>query len=330
MRRREFIAGIGGTVAAPVLWPVAARAQQDGRIRRIGVLMGSTEEQAESVVAAFEQGLHGYGWMEGSNVRIDYRWSAGNTDRIRANVAEILSLKPDIVLINGARVLAAMQEATRTVPLVFVATIDPVAQGVIASLARPGGNATGFSTFEFSLIGKMLEALKQIAPHTAQAALFLHRDNPESNFYMKLLHTAAPSFAVKPIAAPVGDRAEIERAIESLARDPNSGFLAPPDIFLTTHRELIVQLATLHRLPAVYSGPIPVRQGGLVSYGVDGDDLFRRAAGYIDRVLKGAKPADLPVQAPTKFQLVINLKTAKALGFEVPPTLLSIADEVIE
>jgi putative ABC transport system substrate-binding protein len=223
-----------------------------------------------------------------------------------------------------------MQQATRIVPLVFVATIDPVAQGVVASLARPGGNATGFSTFEFSLIGKMLEALKQIAPRTARVAFIFHPDNPESTFFMKLLEAAAPSFAVRPIAVPVGDRAEIERAIENLARDPNSGFLVPPDIFLATHRELIVQLATLHRLPAVYSGPISVRQGGLVSYGVDVDDLFRRAAGYIDRILKGAKPTDLPVQAPTKFQLVINLKTARALGLEVPSTLLSIADEVIE
>jgi putative ABC transport system substrate-binding protein len=306
MKRREFIAGLAGAAA----WPLAARAQQGERMRRVGVLMGSTAEQSGSNVTAFEQGLHGYGWMEGRNVRIIYRWSAGNTDRIRANVAEILSLKPDVVLINGARVLAAMQEATRIVPLVFVATIDPVAQGFVASFARPGGNATGFSTFEFSLIGKMLEALNQIAPHTARVAFIVHSDNPESIFFMKLLETAAPSFAVKPIAAPVRDRAELERAIENLARDPNSGFLLPPDIFLQTHRELIIQLANLHRLPAVWSSPSSVRQGGLVSYGVDGDDLFRRAAGYIDRILKGANPADLPVQAPTKFQLAQIMREA--------------------
>ena len=329
MRRREFIAGLGSAAA----WPVAARAQhaqQGDRVRRIGVLMGSSAEQSESQVTAFEQGLHGYGWMEGRNVRIDYRWSAGNADRIRADVAEILSLKPDVVLISGARVLAAMQEATRVVPLVFVATVDPVAQGFVASLARPGGNATGFSIFEFSVIGKMLEVLKQLAPHTGRVALIFHPDNPESIFYMKLLETAAPSLAVKPIAAPVGDRAEIERAIENLARDPNSGFLVPPDIFLSTHREMIIQLATLHRLPAVYSSPVSVRQGGLVSYGVDSVDLYRRAAGYIDRILKGAKPADLPVQAPTKFELVINLKTVRALGLTIPETLLATADEVIQ
>jgi len=325
MRRRDFIAGLGAAA-----WPLAARAQHGEHVRRVGVVMGTTAEQSGSSVMAFEQGLRGYGWIEGRNVRIDYRWSAGNTDRIRANVAEILSLKPDIVLINGARVLAAMQEATRTVPLVFVATIDPVAQGVIASLARPGGNATGFSTFEFSLIGKMLELLKQIAPYTARVAFIFHPDNPESIFFMKLLETAAPSFAVNPIAAPVVDRAEIERAIESLARDPNGGFLVPPDIFLITHSELIIQLATLHRLPVVYPSPGWVRQGGLVSYGTDGEDLFRRAAGYIDRILKGAKPADLPVQAPTKFQLVINVKTAKALGLDVPVQLQLLADEVIE
>jgi putative tryptophan/tyrosine transport system substrate-binding protein len=270
MRRREFIAGLAGAAT----WPLTAWAQQGERVRRIGILMGTAEDEDKTLVAAFEQGLHGYGWMEGRNVRIDYRWSAGNTDRIRANVAELLSLKPDVVLVFGSRVLAAMQQATRIVPLVFVASIDPVAGGFVPSYARPGSNITGFSVFEFSMITKMVEALKQIAPQTARIAFIFHSDNPDSTFFMKLLETAAPSFAVRPIAAPVGDVAEIERAIENLARDPSSGLLAPPDIFLSSHRELIVQLATLHRLPALYSSREFPTRGGLVSYGSDRVDLF--------------------------------------------------------
>jgi len=326
MRRREFIAGLGGAA----VWPLAAGAQQDERVRRVGVLMGATEEATQSFVAAFEQGLHGYGWMKGRNARIDYRWSEGHTDRIRANVAELLSLKPDVVLINGARALAAMQDATRTVPLLFVGTVDPVAQGFVASWARPGGNTTGFTLFEFSVLSKMLETLKQIAPNITRLAVIFHSDNPESIISLRLLETAAPSFAVKPIPAPVRDRAEIERAIETLALEPDTGLLLPPDIFTAIHRELIVALAARHRVPAVYSGRGSVAVGGLVSYGVDGIDIYRRAAGYIDRILRGEKPADLPVQAPTKFELVINLKTAKTLGLDVPLSLQQLADEVIE
>jgi putative ABC transport system substrate-binding protein len=329
LRRREFVAGLGGAVAA---WPLAARAQRRDRVRRIGVLMPFDENNPgfKSDFSAFTQALADLGWTDGRNLRMDLRWAAGNTDRIRAYVAELLSLQPDVVLITGARVLAAMQEATRIVPLVFVGTVDPVAQGFVASWARPGGNTTGFTAFEFSLIGKMLQALKQIAPQIARVAFIFHPDSPEPVFFMKVLETVAPSFAVTPIAAPVGDRAEIERAIENLARDPNTGLLVPPDVFLGIHAKLIVQLATLHRLPAAYSNGGFPRVGGLISYGIDSADLYRRAAGYIDRILKGAKPADLPVQAPTKFELVINLKAANALGFTIPPTLLAVADEVIE
>jgi putative tryptophan/tyrosine transport system substrate-binding protein len=327
MKRREFIAVLGSAAA----WPLAARAQQGERVRRVGVLMGLANDQnGQQVIAAFRAGLNAHGWTEARNLRIDYRWAEGKTDLIKAYTGELLNLKPEAVLISGARILTAMQDATRTVPLVFVGTVDPAAQGFVASWARPGGNTTGFTVFEISVLSKMLETLKQIAPSIKRLAVIFHSDNPESIISLRLLETAAPSFAIKPIPAPVRDRAEIERTIETLAHEPNTGLLLPPDIFLTSHRELIVQLATLHRLPAVYSSRAYPTGGGLVSYGFDDIDLFRRAAGYIDLILKGAKPADLPVQAPTKFELVINLKTAKALGLTIPPNLLAVADEVIE
>ena len=327
MRRREFIAGLGGAAA----WPLAARAQQGDRVRRIGVLMGGANDQVgQELIAAFREGLNSHGWTEARNLRIDYRWAEGKTDLIKAYTGELLDLKPEAVLIIGARILAAMQDATRTVPLVFVGTVDPVAQGFVASWARPGGNTTGFTLFEFSVLSKMLETLKQIAPNIKRLAVIFHSDNPESIISMRLLETAAPSFAVKPIPAPVRDRAEIERAIEMLAQEPDTGLLLPPDVFTTVHRELIVALAARHRVPAVSSVRSYTAAGGLVSYGVDTIDILRRAAGYIDRILRGEKPADLPVQAPTKYQMVLNLKTAKALGLDVPPTLYARADEIIE
>jgi len=327
MRRREFIAGLGSAVALPL----AAQAQQPDRMRRIGVLMGGANDQVgQELIAAFREGLNSHGWTEARNLRIDYRWAEGKTDLIKAYTGELLDLKPEAVLIIGARILAAMQDATRTVPLVFVGTVDPVAQGFVASWARPGGNTTGFTLFEFSVLSKMLETLKQIAPNIKRLAVIFHSDNPESIISLRLLETAAPSFAVKPIPAPVRDRAEIERAIETLALEPDTGLLLPPDIFTPIHRELIVALAARHRVPAVYPTRGFAAVGGLVSYGVDGIDMFRRAAGYIDRILRGEKPGDLPVQAPTKFGLVINLKTAKTLGLDVPLSLQQLADEVIE
>jgi putative ABC transport system substrate-binding protein len=328
MRRRDFMKIIGGAAAA---WPLVAGAQQGERVRQIGVLMGGTADQdGQRRIAAFRAGLNVQGWTEGRNVRIDYRWAEGNADHIRAYTAELLDLKPDAVLVHGARILAAMQEATRMVPLVFVGTVDPVAEGFVASWARPGGNITGFSIFEFSVLGKMLETLKQIAPSIARLVFIFHPDNPESTISLRLLETAAPSFAMQPIAAPARDRAEIERAVETLAHEPDTGLFVAPDIFALAHRELIVALAARHRLPAVYPGGAFATAGGLISYGVEQTDLFRRAAGYVDRILKGEKAADLPVQAPTKFELVINLKTAKALGLVIPESFLLRADEVIE
>jgi len=327
MKRREFIAGLGAAAASPR----AARAQQPERMRRIGVGLGAANDQdGQKLIAAFRAGLNAHGWTEARNLRIDYRWAEGKTDLIKAYTGELLDLKPEAVLIVGARILAAMQDATRTVPLVFVGTVDPVAQGFVASWARPGGNTTGFTLFEFSVLSKMLETLKQIAPSIKRLAVIFHSDNPESIISLRLLETAAPAFAVKPIPAPVRDRAEIERAIETLALEPDTGLLLPPDIFTPIHRELIVALAARHRVPAVYPTRGFAAVGGMVSYGVDVNDISRRAAGYIDRILRGEKPGDLPVQAPTKFELVINVKTAKTLGLDVPLSLQQLADEVIE
>ena len=326
MRRRECIAGLGSAAALPL----AARAQQGDRVRRIGVLMGGDNDQfGQERIAAFRAGLNAQGWTEARNLRIDYRWAEGKTDYIKAYTRELLDLKPEAVLVYGARVVEAMQDATRTVPLVFVGTIDPVAQGFVASWARPGGNTTGFTTFEYSVLGKMLEILKQVAPSVTRPAVIFHSDGPSSITYLRLLETAGRAFAVKPILAPVRDRGEIERAIETLAHEHDTGLLLTPDIFTAGHRELIVALAARHRVPAVYWDRIWAAAGGLVSYGVDEVDIYPRAAGYIDRILRGENPANLPVQAPTKFELVINLTTAKALGLTIPETLLATADEVI-
>jgi putative tryptophan/tyrosine transport system substrate-binding protein len=330
MNRREFITLLGGAAAS---WPLAARAQQLDRMRRIGWMLALTGDhpEAQARMTAFRDGLAALGWIEGRNLQIDYRWGAGDTDRVRAYAAELVSLKPDIIMVGGSRPLTAVLHESRTIPIVFVATAGNVEHGLITNVARPAGNATGFTLFdEFSLAGKLLGTLKEIAPRVARVALIMQRDHPSLAGYGRSLDSAAPRLGVTPIVAPVGSASEIERTFETLAREPNGGLLLPPDQFLVQHRELIVASAARHHLPAVYGYRHFVTAGGLVSYGVDVDDLYRRAAGYVDRILKGEKLADLPVQAPTKYELAINLKTAKALGIDVPPTLLARADEVIE
>ena len=327
MRRREFITLLGGTVAA---WPLLAGAQQADRVRRIGVLMGvANDAEGEARVAAFRQGLQQLGWVEGRNVLVEYRWGAGDAARLKIQAAEVAAMMPDVILAGGTAALVPMQQATRSIPIVFVGSADPVGQGFVASRPRPGGNMTGFTIFEVSLVGKMLEALKQIAPGTARVALIYSPTNSNAADYWRSLETVAPTLALKPVAAPVRDADEIERACAALAGERN-GLLVPPDAITTARRELIIALAARYRLPAVYPFRFFVTSGGLMSYGPDTLDPYRRAASYVDRILKGEKPGDLPVQAPAKFELVINLKTAKTLGLDVPPTLLARADEVIE
>lgn len=329
MQRRDFITLLGGAVA---IYPLAARAQQPERVRRIGLLTGYAESDPEgrSPVAAFRQSLRQLGWIEGRNIRIDYRWAAGKVDRIQNFAKELVDLQPDVVLaVTSPSVISLLRE-TRTVPIIFVQVSDPVGQGFVASLARPGGNATGFTLFEDSVAGKLLDVLKEIAPGIVRVAIIFNPDNPAAAGHRRTFETFAPSIGVEPIAVPVQNPAEIERAIEAVARHPNSGLLAPPDVTVTTHRELILALATQHRLPAAYWNYAFVLGGGLISYGPDLIDQYRRAALYIDRILKGDKSADLPVQQPTKFELAINLRTAKALNLTVPTQLLTRADHVIE
>ena len=330
MRRREFITLVGGTAAG---WPFAACAQPAGPVRRIGVLMSTAADDShgQSYIAAFAQGLQQLGWEVGGNVRIDYRWGAGDTERFRSYAAELVALAPDVILASAASIVADLQQASRTVPIVFVTTIDPVGSGLVASLARPGGNATGFSAFEFSLSAKLLELLKEIAPRVTRVAVVRDPSVPAGSGGFAAIQTVAPSFGVELTPVGVHDAGEIERGIAEFARGSNGGMIVVgPVSSMQTHRDLVVTLAAQHLLPAVYAGALFVAAGGLISYGSDPIDQYRRAAGYVDRILKGEKPADLPVQAPTKYQLVVNLKTAKTLGLDVPPTLLALADEVIE
>jgi putative ABC transport system substrate-binding protein len=328
MRRREFITLLGGAAAA---WPVAARAQQPERVRRIGVLMSLAEDDPEDRRrrAAFQQALRGLGWNEGGNLRVDYRWYGGDPARARVLAKELVDLQPDLVVATATAGVAALALQMRVIPIVFVAVSDPVGQGFVDSLARPGGNATGLTFFEFSVIGKMLDALKQIAPAVSRVALAFNPNSLSNPPFLRAIEAAAPTLAVELIKAPMRDVGEIEAAIATAARQ-GGGLLFVPDPFTNAHRDLIVGLVARHRLPAIYFLRSFVAAGGLLSYGVDVDDLFRRAAPYVDRVLKGAKPAELPVQQPTKFELAINLKTAKALGLDVPSALLATADEVIE
>jgi putative ABC transport system substrate-binding protein len=327
MQRRQLIALLGGAVT----WPLAARAQQDQRMRRIGVLSALAEDDPESVARrpAFEQALKALGWTNGSNLQIDYRWAAGDAERISKLAAEIIALAPDVILLSGSSVVAPMMQATSTIPIVFVQVVDPVGSGFVQSLARPGGNITGFTQFEYSLAGKWVELLKQIAPHVTRAAVI--RD-PRLGYgigQFAVVQAIAPSLGMElsPINAP--DVSEIERGIAAFARSPNGGLVVTIG-GTAVHRNEIIALAAKHRLPAVYPYSYFVRGGGLISYGPDTIDQYRRAANYVDRIFKGEKPADLPVQTPTKYNLAINLKTAQSLGLAVPHAMLTRADEVIE
>ena len=330
MRRREFITLFG---VAALAGARAARAQQFDRLRRVGVLMsraaGDPEEQAR--FAGFLQGLQKLGWTDGRNVRIDYRWAAADADRSRTYAAELVALAPDVILASGSASVAGLLQTTRTVPIVFVNVIDPVGAGYVARLARPGGNATGFTAFEYSLSGKWLELLKEIAPNLTRIAILRDPALAAGIGQFAAIQAMAPSsLGVELSPIDVRDGLEIERDVTTLARESNGGLIVTGSSSAAVHRELIVMLAARHRLPAVYPFRYFVTSGGLISYGPDPIDVFRRAAGYVDRILKGEKAADLPVQAPTTYELVINLKTAKALGLTLPPSLLARADEVIE
>ena len=330
MRRRDFITLLGGAAAA---WPLAARAQQPERVRRIGVLMSSAADDPEAParVTAIAQGLQELRWTVGRNVRIDYRWGAGDIELFRKYAAELVALKPDVILATAGSIVGALQQESRTVPIVFVTTVDPVGGGWVESLARPGGNATGFTSYEFSMSGKRLELLKEMAPLTRRVAVIRDPRVPAGSGGFAAIQMAAPGVGVEATPIGVRDAEEIERGVSSFARGANGGLIVVgPPSSIALHRDLIIALAVRHRLPAVYTSKHFVTSGGLISYGTDSIDQYRRAAGYIDRVLKGEKPADLPVQAPTNYELVINLKTAKALGLEVPPTLVARADEVVE
>jgi len=328
MKRREFITLLGGAAAA---WPLAARAQQTDRVRRIGVFMNSAADDPEGQArnTAFVQALQQLGWTDGRNARIDTRWGtdAGST---RKYAAELVALAPDVILASASTATSALQQTTRTVPIVFVTVIDPVGAGYVESLARPGGNLTGFSLFEYGLSGKWLELLKEIAPGVTRVAVIRDTAVGSGVGQYAIIQAVAPSLGVELRPIDMRDAGEIERAVVAFARVPNSGLIIVGAPSVVVHRNLIVTLAARHQLPAVYPLSYFARSGGLMSYGPDSIEPYRRAAGYIDRILKGEKPADLPVQAPTKYELTINLKTAKALGFDVPPSLLARADEVIE
>jgi putative tryptophan/tyrosine transport system substrate-binding protein len=327
MRRRDFITLLGSAAA---VWPVATRAQQSERMRRIGVLMNisADDPEAQSRMTAFVQGLQQSGWTDGRNIRIDTRWAAGDADRYHRYAEELLALAPDVILASATPSVQALQQATRTVPIVFANVGDPVGMGLVESVARPGGNTTGFSAFELGFGAKWLELLKEIAPRLTRVAVL--RDLTIGPAQLSAIQAVAPSFGVELTPVGVRDAGEIERTIAAIARSSNAGMIVTASTSALIHRHLIVMLAAQHRLPAVYPYRYFATTGGLMSYGVNPIDMYRRAASYVDRILRGEKPADLPVQAPTKYELVINLKTAKALGLEVPDRLLARADEVID
>jgi putative tryptophan/tyrosine transport system substrate-binding protein len=329
MRRRDFIVGLGGAVA---MWPVVAGSQQSGPMRRIGALISYPANDPEQLarIAAFEQGLQESGWTVGRNVQIDYRFVAGEVERYRTYAADLVALAPDILFAADSPSVAALQQATRTLPIVFGAVTDPVGAGYIANLAQPGGNTTGFAGDEYSLSGKRLQLLRQIAPHVTRIAVFRDPSVALGIGQFAAVQGAAPSFGVEVSPLDMRDAGEIERSMAAFALRPNGGLVVTAGAFGSLHRKLIITLAAKHQLPALYPFRFFVTDGGLISFGYDAVDNYRRAAGYVDRILKGEKPADLPVQAPTKFETVINLKTAKALGLTVPETLLATADEVIQ
>jgi putative ABC transport system substrate-binding protein len=331
MRRRDFITGIGSVAT----WPLVARAQQpaDG-MRRIGVMMGYAENdpEAQTRLAAFKQGLLALGWNEGRNLNVDVRWASGDTDRATTFARELVALQPEVIMSNTTPVTAALQNATKTIPIVFVAVSDPVGAGFVASLPRPGTNMTGFINLERTLGGKWLELLKEIAPGIARVTVMF---NPQTapyteEIYLPSMETAAKKLGVTQLKSPVYREADIDEAISALGREPGSGLIAMTDSFMTVHRKAVIELSIQRKLPLMYFVSIAPREGGLISYGIDLADLFGRSASYVDRILRGAKPHELPVQLPTKFELAINLKTAKALGLVVPSTLLTSANEVIE
>jgi putative tryptophan/tyrosine transport system substrate-binding protein len=328
MRRREFLGVLGGAAT----WPLTARAQPGERMRRIGILLPATADDAEfqARLAAFHQELALSGWTIGSNVRIDTRWATANAAEIRRHAAELAALAPDVIVAHGGATVGPLLQATRTVPIVFPVVADPVAAGFVDSLARPGGNATGFMSLEYSLSGKSPELLKQIAPGVTRAAVLRDPSTPTGIGQFGVIQAMAPSLRVEVNPVNVRDAGEIERAVTAFARSSNGGLIVTAGNFAERHRNLIITLAARHKLPAVYPERHFVAGGGLISYGPDRIDQYRLAAGYVDRILKGEKPSDLPVQAPTKYQTVINLKTAKALGVDVPQSLLASADEVIE
>jgi putative ABC transport system substrate-binding protein len=327
MKRREFITLLGGAGA----WPLAVRAQQPERMRRIGVLMHTAADEPESQarLAAFMQGLQELGWAVGRNMRIDYRWSVGDSVRLHKDAAELVALAPEVILGGVGATAAALQQASRTVPIIMAQGIDPVGNGYVESMARPGGNITGFIQFEYSLAGKWMELLKEVAPGITRVGVVREPGNAAIGQWA-MIQAVAESFGSELRRIDLQDAGEIERAVTAFARSPNGGLIVAVSAASLTHRDLIIKLAAQHRLPAVYAYRVFVTHGGLITYGPDIVAQYRRAADYVDRILKGEKPADLPVQAPTKYELIINLKTAKMLGLEVPPTLLARADEVIE
>jgi len=326
MKRREFMILLGGAAA----WPLAARAQQPDRVRRVGVLMGIADDpEGQARVMVFKQALHALGWIEGRNVQFIYRWSAGDVVHARQFAKELLDLRSDVILANTTPIAIAVKDTTRTTPTVFVQVSDPLTAGVVQSLARPGGNLTGFTNFEPSIASKWLELVKRVAPNITRVAYLFNPDTAPL-FYARAVETAAPMLSVEPFAAAVHNADEMERVIEQFARASDGALLVLPDLFTATNRRSIVAIAAHHRLPAVYPARYFVAGGGLMSYGIELLETYRQAAAYVDRILKGERPNDLPVQQPTKFEFAINLKTAKALGLNIPNTVLIAADEVIE
>jgi putative ABC transport system substrate-binding protein len=329
MKRRQFITLLGGAAA----WPLAARAQQSERVRRVGVLMSfaASDPDAQLRIGVFDKGMRDLGWIEGRNLHTEYRWAPEDGDGLRNYARELVRMAPDVILVNSTPATLALHEQGGSVPAVFVQVTDPVGAGLVANLGRPGGNLTGFTSFEFSIGSKWLEMLKVVAPHVTRVALvFNPRTAPFAGMFWEPIEAAAPSFDATPVRAAVGSGAEIGDVLDAFAREPNGGLIVLPDVTTMNHREAIIALAARHRLPAIYPFRYFAASGGLMSYGTDLRDVFRRAAAYIDRILKGTRPGELPVQAPTWLELVMNLRAAKVLGIAMPPLLLARADEVIE
>jgi putative ABC transport system substrate-binding protein len=328
MKRREFITLLG----AAATWPVAARAQQGERMRRIGVLMGvANDSEGQARIAAFKQVLQMLGWIEGANFQINVRWAEGNVaDRIRVNAAELVGMTPDVILANGTPVSAALRRESQSIPIIFVAVTDPIGSGLVSNLARPGGNITGFTVFEYGMAGKWIEMIKEAAPSVSQIGLLHNPTNPAVAGFFPEFRSAAQSLAIPLTVLGARDATDIVREFNDFVQRPNGGMIVLPDPFTSAHREVIIELAARRRVPTIYPFNLFARAGGLVSYGPDIVNLFQRAASYVDRILKGKASGDLPVEQPIKYELVVNLRTAKALGLDIPPTVLARADEVIE